>query len=800
MLQLIAYNQTNNAKHYLDVDANENISLNFSVSEIRDFSTRKSSRSNTFNLPFTETNNQFFTHFYNVNAVTGDFNIYSRTTCEIIVDGLNQLRGYLYIQSINLKSKTYEVVVVGETGELIDSLGEKKLEDLDETWQNGFVHQLSLNNITNSWDDNITYKVAGEDKSVIKYPMICWGINNDVWDKSPNPGGSVDADELKPTIKMMTVLNRIFAESGFSYDSNFFATSGFNIYNVYMTLGNESEKVKTRPLNYGFLAKPSTPQTINSLGQVDINYDTESYDPNNVWDTTASVFDAPIDGTYVFKVQTTIEFVRNDGIGETSATYAYILEVGGVNVFQSPNFVAAPASNGATITQSHTSFVPVNLGAFEVVNISIIALESTSGIALTTFRVIPSTGGTQTYIQLTQQPLGVINQDVYIQDNWPNITQKDFLKSIFEHFNMFVEPKQNNPNELVIDPYPIYMDRGINLDWTDKLDLSKELQIIPTTDFRNSKLNFQWSPDVNYLAKYRQEITKKNYGSYVYEDKSDLTLGEFKNFTVFGEPTNRLFYTDRSNSSNISLLVFMDLSARNSDGGVAPLKGKPRIAYFKKIDSGGAGFTITGNGGVVSPTQTSYGYYGHYSSLPATSGDFNLNFSDTYSGIYNFASLVEDVGVNNPYTQYWKQYMNEIYSDEARMLVGYFNLTPVDIHNLRFNNKIFVKDTFYRINSISNYTPNSQQSCKVELIKVFDAKEGLGNRCSLAIGSFSADGVVNFVNATTGVSATATKECCEAYGYTWSPNGEDPQCLWRVFSSDDNPFDFVGIDPEPGEG
>ena len=43
MLQLIAYSQDDNTPTYLDIDTDEDISLNFAVSEIQDFSTRKSS-------------------------------------------------------------------------------------------------------------------------------------------------------------------------------------------------------------------------------------------------------------------------------------------------------------------------------------------------------------------------------------------------------------------------------------------------------------------------------------------------------------------------------------------------------------------------------------------------------------------------------------------------------------------------------------------------------------------------------------------------------------------------------------
>jgi hypothetical protein len=100
MITLIAYNQSTNAANYLDIDADEDISLTFKVSEIQDFSSQNSSRSDSFSLPFTDVNNQFFGHAYNVNIATGHFNLYQKTNCEIQVDGLTQLQGYLYLKAL----------------------------------------------------------------------------------------------------------------------------------------------------------------------------------------------------------------------------------------------------------------------------------------------------------------------------------------------------------------------------------------------------------------------------------------------------------------------------------------------------------------------------------------------------------------------------------------------------------------------------------------------------------------------------------------------------------------------------
>ena len=61
--------------------------------------------------------------------------------------------------------------------------------------------------------------------------------------------------------------------------------------------------------------------------------------------------------------------------------------------------------------------------------------------------------------------------------------------------------------------------------------------------------------------------------------------------------------------------------------------------------------------------------------------------------------------------------MNNIYSKEARILTANFYLTPEDIAQFKYNDKIFVQNSYYRINKITSYALGKNQSTKVELIK-----------------------------------------------------------------------------------
>ena len=55
------------------------------------------------------------------------------------------------------------------------------------------------------------------------------------------------------------------------------------------------------------------------------------------------------------------------------------------------------------------------------------------------------------------------------------------------------------------------------------------------------------------------------------------------------------------------------------------------------------------------------------------------------------------------YLDYWSQYINEIYSEEARIMECNLNLTEDDILNFSFKNAVYIKNTLWRVLSVDNY-------------------------------------------------------------------------------------------------
>ena len=350
---------------------------------------------------------------------------------------------------------------------------------------------------------------------------------------------------------------------------------------------------------------------------------------------------------------------------------------------------------------------------------------------------------------------------------------------------MMIEPQADNPKVLRLEPYPDYIDDGLEVDWTDKLDISKEHSIKPTTNFRSKELIWKWADDKNYLGTYRKDYNKRPYGSYKLIDESELVSGEWKYESLFGDPVN---LTARPNDGTVPIqMCVMDLSARDKTGLAIPLVGKTRMFYFKKKTMTSS-YKIYDGDGLAYTSLSTYGYAGHMSDVPSTADVFDINFSNSYSKIFDSNQWIGAPTQKDIFTTYWDRFINEIYGSDARVFTGRFNLTPVDIFNLRFNHKIFIKNCWYRINKISGYAPNNNATCSVELVKLFEASVGSVN-CDLIPSSFNINGTVDFIDGG-GDSQTPTRQCCENLGYTFQDGfseGEEAKCYWRLFGDPNDP-------------
>ena len=149
-------------------------------------------------------------------------------------------------------------------------------------------------------------------------------------------------------------------------------------------------------------------------------------------------------------------------------------------------------------------------------------------------------------------------------------------------------------------------------------------------------------------------------------------------------------------------------------------------------------------------------YFSSYNSESPTVTDQDLNFGPETAFI-----AIQAHPVNTLYWKYWAQYVTELYSSDSRIMSLFVNLSNVDIHNFKFNDKVYIENEYWRILSIENYDATTTVPTKVTLIKVLS---DLPLCADIPTGYELGRNQILFNGSATDYGSQA---CCEQYGYIW---------------------------------
>jgi hypothetical protein len=190
----------------------------------------------------------------------------------------------------------------------------------------------------------------------------------------------------------------------------------------------------------------------------------------------------------------------------------------------------------------------------------------------------------------------------------------------------------------------------------------------------------------------------------------------------------------------------------------------PRLAFWNGTPSGEINYYEDDNSTVV--TDTDYPAFSQYSALNATITSEDLGF-----GPERPFHIVQANPLNTLYYKYWSPFVNQLYSSDARKLTAFFRLTRAELATFEFSDKIYLKDTYWRILSIS-YDATSEDLVKVELLKVLS---NIRDCVWLPVAIDKATGQIQFEDAS-GTLLYAlgpqNSSCCTKYGYIYDASAQ----------------------------
>ena len=381
---------------------------------------------------------------------------------------------------------------------------------------------------------------------------------------------------------------------------------------------------------------------------------------------------------------------------------------------------------------------------------------------------------------------GNINGEVTMEHNMPDINQSDFVKDLCSRYNLIVTTNPSDSKNLIIEPYQSFIADGTTKYWTDKLDVSKEQVIRSTNEMQKRTLLFSDLENHDYLNKSYTDKWDRVYGSIEQINNNDFAKGDFKNHSIFApfiaQGIGHWQYNMQGMSPNEQVAIGYTFEV-DDNGEKHPINdGKPMLFYYSGTpidlvdlnDQWGNDYEFNLLSGTYSmlgetealdvnnkfPLCTQYDISSIGSGITTSTKVLHWEYyNPTFITNFTFNIFGDNQTEHGFYNDYWASYINEIYSDEARIMECNLHLNEDDIANFSFKNPIYIKNTLWRVLSIDSYVVGGNETTRVKLIKAISK---LNYDCQYIPSTSLASGQITFTNINTGVtSVNVTYECCK---------------------------------------
>jgi hypothetical protein len=742
----------------IDLYGDEPISLKLSINDIKDISKRNSSVSQTFTIPANKNNNTLLNHIFNIGS-DSRFDPRKKCPAYLLVDSEMVIQGTLQLTNINTKNQnpvSYEVIIYGETANLVKSIGDGFLTDLDFS---ELDHIFSVDNIMESWTAN-TQNLG------YYYPLIDYGYDlsvNDLnkmipagslFNGTSYPNGGLNPSIFKPALSSKYLLDKIMKKAGFSYESNFLNSSAFTETIIPF---NGDTKITSNPTYTNELRFKA------GLSQ-DVVFSAQTYFPftdlNPYYELPRGILK---DYRLRFNDLASADYGDNAGDYNTT-TFSYVASETSVQQFGASISVNVQLSGSPSVdSQAFVRFLWYRkLGGvrklFETQTVNYPTYVKQSGVTYTMSTLTtkldnpassvfyPAQAGEEFFLYIDLQGSNYSNPGMEItttikEENtfWYNVVfpdlvvggklfynqfvpkqvkQIDILKNIISMFNLFIVPSKANEKHLIIEPRQDYISSGVIKDWTNKLDLTSDINQSIISESQSKQILFTYKEDKDYLNTFYKSNTSTIYGQYIKNiDNEWLDSKSQQKIEITFSPT------PLENVINSEEIIISKIGKVESNGAWGRTDHNIRFLRKNQTPLTTVNDTITMLG--KSP-QYSYPYAGHLStpfSSDNTPVDYNFGtVTDAFYSTPGYSNL-QDITPNNLTYLYWRDYLNDINDKNSRIIKCKMKLSPNDIATFNFNDNIFIDGLtpdggHYFIVQTINYTPTSNVLSDVELIKI----------------------------------------------------------------------------------
>jgi hypothetical protein len=554
----------------VDLDQSIPFPLTFNISDIKDLTARKGNKSKTIKLPGTRRNHELMLSVFTLSSIDKisddesdfvDFDPSIKATAKYYQNGLLEFNGVAQLMECTLSNGvwTFDMTLVSDTIDYIARLQKIKVNELG--WSE-YNHALTLVNQQNSWigliEENgspaYVYSSPDWDGRGYYYGLIDYGYTR------PTPS-TFGVEHMPPQVFVYEVLEKAFAYASITWTSTFMesqlfkrlllAYAGGDLPTIDSTQSNNDSAFTTEANNAGGFI-------INQLVTSINDQDSQAGFVNTFDQTFADNYDAVINQDNLNQLQSVLPLrfvsateglfkinyhgdhdvsisISGNGSGAytINGSYQFRIFIYKNNIAMSNDIVytGAITSTTTSITFSFNYEREYNLEVNDEITFKLGFFLNNTQIqrsnitnATTTIQVVSNTADLD-IIKPTQtlSAGGTVNLAAFL----PDMTCDVFLKGIITAFNLFIKPSVADPSIVEIEPLnDFYNAAGDAIDWTYKIDKSKDLTVTPTINFAAKNYKFNFEQDDDYFNTTYTDDVQKQYGQFLIESQSQFATND----------------------------------------------------------------------------------------------------------------------------------------------------------------------------------------------------------------------------------------------------------------------------------
>jgi len=659
----------------MDLFSDETINVTSSIQNSRDIGKIFTDFSQSFTIPASKNNNKVLKHYYNTTIAEGN-SIDARKK----LDGLIEINhatfknGKIRVDGVKMKDnlpEVYKITFFGSTVTLPELFGEDKLSDVSTLSEYDHLYdaaQVKVGFQSSLESGNIVYPLISHTKRLYYDSTGTTTEDGNLYYDAAKSDRGLDYRDLKPALKVKSIIDAIGTEYGLTFQSDFFDSAMFN--ELFMWLHRSKGQITaaagtTQVSNVeGFLFDSGNDfvEFIDNnsrmiLQTYDFGYESKDYQ------ATLSI--VPIgSGEYTVKVYNR-SYLLDTVSGQTgSFSKQYNFDGNGIYDIH----VTIETSGGITDYDAQWSveeFI-VNNDPYQS------GFLSQAGV-------------------YRSEDQSIVSQ-VIITDNIPNMKVMDFMSNLFKLFNLtaYVLPD----GKIYVEKLDEFYADGITYDITKYVDRNNN-DIDRAIPYRKISLDFP-EPKTFFAQKTNEINGGTGYGNLTYDGGEKFDGGDYTVKVDF----EKVVYERITNVANDSLTDigwgwFVDYKGSSIEDidKVSSIVEKPLLFFNVSEDT--TATPISWKSGTHSQITT----FNRPSNINADQSQ-SLNFGAEIDE-YNRSGSSAIVNNNSLFNNFYKTYIEQVFDRRARIYKYTAKLPSKILLKYNLNDTFTVFDQDYIINNIN---------------------------------------------------------------------------------------------------